>query len=100
MLKLKIALAAVIFMFPIINYGQHTDQINSNRPGETMSAFAVGKSVIQLETGIYGIKENHSLLGTTLEFGLDLTLRYGALLEIRINSRPSISKRRFYDSIE
>jgi hypothetical protein len=49
-------------MFPIINYGQHTDQINSNRPGETMSAFAVGKSVIQLETGIYGIKENHSLL--------------------------------------
>jgi hypothetical protein len=31
MLKLKIALAAVIFMFPIINYGQHTDQINSNR---------------------------------------------------------------------
>jgi hypothetical protein len=48
MLKLKIALA-VDFMFPIINYGQHTDQINSNRPGETMSAFAVGKSVIQLK---------------------------------------------------
>jgi hypothetical protein len=43
-------------MFPIINYGQHTDQINSNRP-ETMSAFAVGKSVIQ-ETGIYGIKKS------------------------------------------
>jgi hypothetical protein len=82
MLKLKIALAAVIFMFPIINYGQHTDQINSNRPGETMSAFAVGKSVIQLETGIYGIKENHSLLEYDARgFGLDLTLRYGALLE-------------------
>jgi hypothetical protein len=69
-------------MFPIINYGQHTDQINSNRPGETMSAFAVGKSVIQLETGIYGIKENHSLLEYDARgFGLDLTLRYGALLE-------------------
>jgi hypothetical protein len=63
-----------------------------------MSAFAVGKSVIQLETGIYGIKENHSLLEYDAR-GLDLTLRYGALLEIRINSRPSISKRRFYDSI-
>ncbi|MFT4983693.1 MAG: hypothetical protein ACI9Q9_000736 [Flavobacterium sp.] len=82
MLKLKIALAAVIFMFPIINYGQHTDQINSNRPGESMSAFAVGKSVIQVETGIYGIKENHSLLAYDARgFGLDLTLRYGALLE-------------------
>jgi hypothetical protein len=86
-------------MFPIINYGQHTDQINSNRPGETMSAFAVGKSVIQLETGIYGIKENHSLLEYDAR-GFRPTLRYGALLEIRINSRPSISKRRFYDSIE
>jgi hypothetical protein len=64
-----------------------------------MSAFAVGKSVIQLETGIYGIKENHSLLEYDARgFGLDL-LRYGALLEIRINSRPSISKRRFYDSM-
>jgi hypothetical protein len=52
-------------------------QINSNRPGETMSAFAVGKSVIQLETGIYGIKENHSLLEYDARgFGLDLiTLR-------------------------
>jgi hypothetical protein len=58
-------------MFPI-NYGQHTDQINSNRPGETMSAFAVGKSVIQLETGIYGIKENHLLEYDARGFGLDL----------------------------
>jgi hypothetical protein len=77
-------------MFPIINYGQHTDQINSNRPGETMSAFAVGKSVIQLETGIYGIKENHSLLEYDARGFGDLTLRYGALLEIRINSRFNI----------
>jgi hypothetical protein len=44
-----------------IQYAQHTDQINSNRPGETY-AFSVGKNVIQVETGIYGIKENHRLL--------------------------------------
>lgn len=82
MSKLKIILAAVIFMFPIIHYGQHTDQINSNRPGETMSAFSVGKSVFQAEAGIYGIKENHSLLEYDAKgFGLDLTLRYGLLLE-------------------
>lgn len=67
---------------PLIHYGQHTDEINSNRPGETMSAFAVGKSVIQVETGIYGIKENHSLLGYDANgFGIDMTLRWGLFME-------------------
>lgn len=69
-------------MMPLIHYGQHTDEINSNRPGETMSAFAVGKSVIQVETGIYGIKENHSLLGYDANgFGIDMTLRWGLFME-------------------
>lgn len=82
MSRLKIVLSALIFLYPILQYGQHTDQINSNRPGETMSAFAVGKSVIQVETGVYGIKENHRLLAYDASgFGVDLTLRYGALVE-------------------
>jgi hypothetical protein len=82
MSNLKIVLATLIFMHPLINCGQHTDQINSNRPGETMSAFAVGKSVIQVESGIYGIHENHIIERyDATGFGLDLTLRYGALLE-------------------
>ena len=69
-------------MIPLIHYGQHTDEINSNRPGETMSAFAVGKSVIQVETGIYGIKENHSILGYDANgFGIDMTLRWGLFME-------------------
>ena len=81
MYKIKIIFFAVIFMLPLIQYGQHTDQINSNRPGETMSAFAVGKKVIQVETGIYGIKENHRLLNYDANgFGMDLTLRYGFFL--------------------
>jgi hypothetical protein len=47
-----------------------------------MSAFAVGKSVIQVETGVYGIHENHRLLGYDARgFGADLTLRYGAFME-------------------
>lgn len=82
MFKIKILLVSAIFMIPCIHYGQHTDQINSNRPGETMSAFAVGKSVIQIETGIYGIKENHSLLNYDANgFGLDVTLRWGLFME-------------------
>ncbi|MBP6180477.1 transporter [Flavobacterium sp.] len=82
MFKFKTVLAAAIFMIPCIHYSQHTDQINSNRPGETMSAFAVGKSVIQIETGIYGIKENHNLLNYDANgFGIDATLRWGLFME-------------------
>jgi hypothetical protein len=82
MSKIKILLIAAISMLPSIHYGQHTDQINSNRPGETMSAYAVGKSVIQIETGVYGIKQNHSLLNYDANgFGIDATLRWGLFME-------------------
>ena len=82
MSKIKILLIAAISMIPSIHYGQHTDQINSNRPGETMSAYAVGKSVIQIETGVYGIKQNHSLLNYDANgFGIDATLRWGLFME-------------------
>lgn len=82
MSKIKILLIAAIVMIPSIHYGQHTDQINSNRPGETMSAYAVGKSVIQIETGVYGIKQNHSLLNYDANgFGIDATLRWGLFME-------------------
>ena len=82
MQKLKIVLAAALFTIPSIHYAQYTDEINSNRPGETMSAFAVGKSVIQVETGVYGINQKHDLLGYKANgFGLDVTLRYGLFLE-------------------
>ena len=82
MFQIKTLFIAVIFMIPSIHYGQHTDQINSNRPGETMSAFAVGKSVIQIETGIYGIKEKHNLLNYDANgFGIDATLRWGLFME-------------------
>lgn len=82
MYKIKIVVAVAFFMIPLIHYGQHTDQINSNRPGETMSAFAVGKSVIQVESGIYGIQENHSILNYDANgFGIDMTLRWGLFME-------------------
>lgn len=75
-------LAAVLLTIPSIHYGQHTDQINSNRPGETMSAYSVGKSVIQIETGLYGIKQKHNLLNYDANgFGIDATLRWGLFME-------------------
>ena len=82
MFKIKILLIAFILLQPSIHYGQHTDEINSNRPGETMSAYSVGKSVIQIETGVYGIKQKHSLLNYNSNgFGIDATLRWGLFLE-------------------
>ncbi len=70
------------FLLAITVSAQYTDQINSNRPGESQSPFAVGKSVIQVEAGCYGIQENHSLLGTEIKgVGTDLNLRYGTIKE-------------------
>jgi len=82
MINIKTIVAASLFLIPTIHYGQHTDEINSNRPGESMSAFAVGKTVIQVETGVFGIKEEHDLLRYNANgFGVDMELRYGAFLE-------------------
>ncbi|MFC0777985.1 transporter [Flavobacterium sp. HJSW_4] len=82
MFKIKNLLAPVLFFIPQLFFAQYTDVINSNRPGETMSAYAVGKSVIQAELGVYGIKEKHDLLDyDATGFGTDLTVRYGAFLE-------------------
>jgi hypothetical protein len=82
MFKIKNLLAPVLFFIPQLFFAQYTDIINSNRPGETMSAYGVGKSVIQAELGVYGIKEKHDLLDYDASgFGTDLTLRYGAFLE-------------------
>ena len=72
----------LVFLTLISAQAQHTDVINSNRPGESQSAFSVGQAVFQAETGIYGTKEEHTLLGTkTNGLGGDLVLRYGAFLE-------------------
>ncbi|SHG15442.1 transporter [Flavobacterium defluvii] len=82
MLKIKNLLFLSLFFVPQIFFAQYTDVINSNRPGETMSAYAVGKSVIQGEIGVYGIKEKHDLLDyDAAGFGTDLSIRYGAFLE-------------------
>jgi hypothetical protein len=63
-------------------FAQYTDVINSNRPGKSMSAFSVGKTVIQAEGGLFGIREKHDLARYEANgFGTELSLRYGAILE-------------------
>jgi hypothetical protein len=71
----------VFFSFSNVN-AQYTDVINSNRPGKSMSAFSVGKTVFQAELGVYGVNEKHDLLDYQAKgIGSDLSLRYGAFLE-------------------
>lgn len=61
---------------------QYTDVINSNRPGQSVSAYAVGTGVIQLESALFYEQRDHSVLDTDSGiFGLALALRYGLLFE-------------------
>jgi len=62
--------------------GQYTDVINSNRPGRAVSAYAVGKNVVQAEIGLLYEQQDHSILTTDSNiFGADFALRYGLLFE-------------------
>ncbi len=61
---------------------QYTDVINSNRPGQSVSAYAVGTGVFQLESSLFYEQRDHSVLDTDSGiFGLSLALRYGLLFE-------------------
>ncbi|MFN3753677.1 transporter [Flavobacterium sp.] len=82
MLKIKSLLIVGFLMISTKQYAQYTDIINSNRPGKSMSAFSVGKTVIQAEGGLYGIQERHDLLRYEANgFGTELSVRYGAFFD-------------------
>ncbi|MEM8999644.1 MAG: transporter [Bacteroidota bacterium] len=72
----------VTSLIPAITHAQYTDVINSNRPGVSVSAYAVGKNVVQAEFGLQYEKQDHNDLNTDSNiFGADLSLRYGLFLE-------------------
>ncbi|ASV28778.1 transporter [Maribacter cobaltidurans] len=61
---------------------QYTDVINSNRPGLSVSAYAVGKNVVQAEMGLFYEQSDHTLLNTQSDlWGTNFSLRYGLLFE-------------------
>ncbi len=81
-MNLKTFLLVCFLLISATQYAQYTDIINSNRPGESMSAFSVGKTVIQAEAGLYGIKEEHNLSRYEANgFGTELDVRYGAFFD-------------------
>lgn len=79
----KTAYLSVFFLISALSLNaQYTETINSNRPGQSQGAFAVGTGVIQLESGAYFGNETHLGFGTDADvLGIDYQLRYGLLLE-------------------
>lgn len=68
----------MFFALSGILQAQYTETINSNRPGESQGAFAVGTQVIQVETGVDFGNDTHELLNTDTDItGFNLDLRYG-----------------------
>jgi len=78
----KTFFAFILLTFCFSSYAQYTDVINSNRPGVSRSAFSVGKNVVQFETGLFSVKEEHTPLKYEVSgFGIDFAVRYGLLFE-------------------
>ncbi|TAI48673.1 transporter [Flagellimonas allohymeniacidonis] len=77
----KITFLLILFA-PILSSAQYTDVINSNRPGRAVSAYAVGKNVVQAEIGfLYEQQDDASLNTDSNIFGADFSIRYGLLFE-------------------
>ncbi len=78
----KIIPLILVFNLSLTAFSQYTETINSNRPGESQGAFAVGPRVFQLETGFDFGNDSHPLLETDTDIiGINAELRYGLLVE-------------------
>lgn len=79
----RILFQLIVFLIvPLSTLAQYTDVINSNRPGLSVSAYAVGKNVVQAEMGLFYEQSDHALLNTQSDlWGTNISLRYGLLFE-------------------
>lgn len=77
-----ICLLALACALPGLLVAQYTDVINSNRPGLSVSAYALGTGVIQAELGLGFEQRDHLELDNESNmFTSELALRYGLLFE-------------------
>lgn len=92
-------------LIPLSNVSaQYTEMINANRPGASQGAFAVGRGVLQLETGFNYGKEKHTLNRTeTNGMGVDYAIRYGfwrEQFEISIIGEYQSNDITYYNGVE
>lgn len=68
--------------FQNLAVAQYTETINTNNPGRSQGAFAVGINVVQAEGSVFYRNEEHSLLNYERDItGLAFQIRYGFLFE-------------------
>ena|SRR5690606_24777978 len=81
-----------LLCLPTLLSAQYTDVINSNRPGRAVSAYAVGKNVVQAEIGLFHEQQDHAELNSDSNiFGTDYAFRYGLLFEeLELNLEGSL----------
>ena len=58
----------LITLLPMAASAQYTEIINSNLPGNSQSAYAVGARVLQFEGGLWYERSNHKKTGTSMDF--------------------------------
>ena len=74
----KILFFFFLLMLTNVASAQYTDIINSNKPGRSMGAYAVGRKVAQMETDIFYETNKHELLDISQDnIGLNYMVRYG-----------------------
>lgn len=77
----KIVFVALCLLSMMVT-AQYTETINTNNPGFSQGAFAVGKGVAQIEGNLFYRAEQHDLQRYERDFtGLSMQLRYGAFME-------------------
>lgn len=88
----KFILAILVFFGFFEGIGQYTEVINSSRPGNSVSAYAVGTNVIQVEGGLLFEQQDQLALNTDSNIlGAEFSIRYGFLFEtLEINWEGAI----------
>ncbi len=75
---MKKAYITFVFLFLVYHVkAQYHQTIESNRPGNSINVFTVGKDVFQIETGFDYLKKNSAFVSNTL-------LKYGVLDRLEI----------------
>ena len=80
---------------------QYTETINSNRPGTSHGAFAIGWNVLQVETGVSSYSMEHKNLNNSKIDGLNFNylFRYGLLNDkLEVFLAGSILSRNIFDN--
>jgi hypothetical protein len=78
----QISCSLVLFVTAFTGFAQYTETINTNNPGRSQGAFAVGTGVVQAEGSFFYGKQKHTPLNYERNLGgLSFQIRYGAFFE-------------------